>query len=390
MGLPIAALADRRPRTRIIAAGLFLWSLMTATCGLARGFGTLFLARVGVGVGEATLSPAALSLISDAFPRDRVVRAVSLFVSAQSIGGGIALIVGGSVIAAVSHSSGAAGMEVPLLGFMKPWQLAFLIVGLIGLPFLLLMATVAEPARNAPAGENDSFAAFVQHLRVAAPCLLCITGAQVMTTISGYSSQSWFPTLFVRVHGWSISTAGLVIGTTIAVFGSLGLFATARLTEWLTARGRPDGIMRAMSLGAIGIALGNLLLAQGSLPAAIVGMAAMVFCNASAAIVPAALQLTTPNRLRARVSALFLFAVNLLGLGLGPTLVAATTDYVFGDPKAVGSSVALVGFIAACAAAVVFRLGCGPYRAALERAEGIAAPAASAVPSLAAAARAGE
>src|SRR6185312_8222468 len=114
MGLPIAWAADNYRRPGIIAAGLFLWSMMTAACGMARSFAALFLARIGVGVGEATLSPAAFSFIADAFPRNMVVRAVGIFASAQSVGGGIALIVGGAVIASVSQGA-QAGFALPLL-----------------------------------------------------------------------------------------------------------------------------------------------------------------------------------------------------------------------------------------------------------------------------------
>jgi len=313
MGLPIAWIADNYRRPAIIGLGLFLWSMMTALCGTARSFTTLFIARIGVGVGEATLSPAALSFIADAFPRDKVVRAVGVF--------------------------------------------------------LLLVATLRDPPRAAVTAEKSDTGAFLAHLGRTRGFLVCVLGAEVLTTISGYSSQSWFAVLFVRVHGLSIAQAGLIVGSSIAVFGTVGLLLAARISEMLARRGRRDGIMLVMSFGALGIAIGNLVLAQGSLPAAIVGMMIMVGSNASAAIVPATLQLTTPGRLRARIMAFMLFILNLLGLGLGPTIVALTTDYVFHDPKAVGSSVAVVGTICGLLAAVLFRLGCRPYLNALDRAE---------------------
>jgi len=368
MGLPIAWLADNYRRPAIIGAGLFLWSVMTALCGVARSFSGLFLARIGVGVGEATLSPAAFSFIADAFPRDKVVRAVGLFASAQSVGGGIALIVGGAVIASVSQP-GHASFSLPLVGVLKPWQSAFMIVGLAGLPFLALVATLRDPPRAAVKAETSDTGAFLAHLGSTRRFLAFVLGGQVFTTIAGYSSQGWFPTLFVRVHGLPIAQVGLIVGGSIAVFGTLGLLLAARFSELLARRGRRDGIMLVMSFGAIGIAIGNLVLAQGSLPAAIVGMIIMVGTNASAAIVPATLQLTTPGRLRARVTALMLFILNLMGLGLGPTIVALTTDYVFHDPKAVGSSVALVGTTCGLLAALLFRLGCRPYLKALDRME---------------------
>jgi MFS family permease len=370
MGLPIAWAADNYRRPGIIAAGLFLWSAMTAACGMARSFTGLFLARIGVGVGEASLSPAAFSFIADAFPRNMVVRAVGIFASAQSVGGGIALIVGGAVIASVSQP-GHAGFAVPLVGVLKPWQAAFMIVGLAGLPFLALVATLRDPPRRAEAAEKSDTGAFLAHLGSTRLFLTCVLGAEVFTTIAGYSSQSWFPVFFVRVHGLPIAKVGLIVGASVAVFGTLGLLLAARFSELLARRGRRDGIMLVMSLGAVGIAVGNLIFAQGSLPAAIIGMIVMVGSNATAAIVPATLQLSTPGHLRARITAFMLFILNLLGLGLGPTIVAMTTDYVFHDPKAVGSSVALVGTICGLVAALLFRLGRRPYLRALDRMESL-------------------
>lgn len=370
MALPIAWAADNYRRPGIIGAGLFLWSVMTALCGMARSFPALFLARIGVGVGEATLSPAAFSFIADAFPRDKVVRAVGVFASAQSVGGGIALIVGGAVIASVS-APGHAGFVLPLVGTLKPWQMAFMIVGLAGLPFLALVATLRDPPRRAEVAEKSDTGAFLAHLGSTRLFLTCVLGGEVFTTIAGYSSQSWFPVFFVRVHGLPIGQVGLIVGASIAVFGTVGLLLAARISELLARRGRRDGIMLVMSFGAVGIAFGNLVFAQGSLPAAIVGMMIMVGSNATAAIIPATLQLTTPGHLRARVTAFMLFVLNLLGLGLGPTIVALTTDYVFHDPKAVGSSVALVGTICGLLGALLFRLGCRPYLRALDRMEAL-------------------
>jgi len=101
-GIPIGRLADRINRKKIIAVGVVIWSLMAALCGLARNFTQLFLARIGVGVGEAALSPAAYSMITDAFPRQKLGRAFSFYNMGIPIGSGIALLVGGLVVVAVS------------------------------------------------------------------------------------------------------------------------------------------------------------------------------------------------------------------------------------------------------------------------------------------------
>jgi MFS family permease len=143
-GLPAGRLADLSNRRNLVIVGVALWSIMTAGSGLARSYWQLFLARVGVGVGEATLSPASYSLISDYFPPRRLATAMSVYAMAMNLGAGLALLIGGAAIAAIS---GMPEMSLPVLGVMRPWQLTFLLVGLLGIPATLLMATVTEPKR---------------------------------------------------------------------------------------------------------------------------------------------------------------------------------------------------------------------------------------------------
>ena len=145
MGIPLGWLADRKRRTWIVAAGITIWSLATALSGLARSFGQLFAARLTIGVGEATLSPCALSLISDSFPKARRARAISFYLMALSLGGGIANLVGGQVIA---WSRSAPVIDLPLAGVVEPWQFTFILVGLPGLLIAVLMFFMREPSRK--------------------------------------------------------------------------------------------------------------------------------------------------------------------------------------------------------------------------------------------------
>ena len=145
IGIPIARLSDVKSRTMIVAVGIFLWSLMTAACGLARSFFQLFLARVGVGVGEAALSPAAYSMISDYFTEDKLGRAIAVYQSGGLFGGGLAFIIGGAVVSMIISSDATS---LTFVGILKPWQIAFLIVGLPGILMAFLMLTVKEPTRT--------------------------------------------------------------------------------------------------------------------------------------------------------------------------------------------------------------------------------------------------
>jgi MFS family permease len=129
MGLPLGRIADRRSRRNLIAAGLVLWSFFTSLCSVANNFWSLFLARMGVGVGEASLSPAAYSLISDYFPREKLGAAISVFYMGVFVGTSLSLLVTGQVIDAMAHTP---LITLPLLGTIASWRITFLFVGLPG------------------------------------------------------------------------------------------------------------------------------------------------------------------------------------------------------------------------------------------------------------------
>jgi MFS family permease len=174
MGIPFGWLADRSDRKRIIFFGVIAWSLMTAACGLARSFGGLFAARIGVGVGEASLSPASYSLIPDLFPRDQLGLAGSIYAAGITIGGGLAMMLGG---AAIQGLTAYGAMSLPVLGTLAPWQLAFVLVGLLGLPVALLVLTIRDPrtatskaSRGEKAGLRDTLAYVWQRRPAYVPC----------------------------------------------------------------------------------------------------------------------------------------------------------------------------------------------------------------------------
>ena len=156
LGLPIARLADRGNRTLIISIGVFVWSVMTCLCGLARSFTSLFLARVGVGIGEAALSPPAYSLLADFFAPQNLPRAIAVYTLGITFGGGLAYIIGSAVYQYFDES---AQVVLPLVGALKPWQMTFVAVGLPGLLIVAMLALVREPPRRgakSPAGEQHA------------------------------------------------------------------------------------------------------------------------------------------------------------------------------------------------------------------------------------------
>lgn len=367
LGIPIARLADTRSRTKIIAIGIFVWSIMTALCGLARTFGQMFMARVGVGVGEAALSPAAYSMLSDYFSGARLTRALSVYTAAIYMGGGIALILGGLVIGLVP------ALDLPIIGYMHPWQVVFVIVGMPGILVAALMLTIREPTRR---GVSSKLGAGLAVPLAEVRRYVAERGAAYGLLIAGYSTLSlmwngmtaWIPTFFIREFGWEASEVGLRFGLVMLVFGVTGICTGGWLSGWMRARGRTDsnvilGIISGVAMLPFGIAA----------PLASDATVSMVlFCFfAFAGSLPyggaaAAFQEITPNQMRAQVSALYLFGLNLAGIGLGPMVVALFTDQVFGDDMALPWSLSLMAVLAAPLGCFLLYKAMRPYRRSME------------------------
>jgi hypothetical protein len=196
----------------------------------------------------------------------------------------------------------------------------------------------------------------------------CLNLGIACLTFASYGLSTWVPTFFIRKHGWPPAQAGMVFGVIVAVAGTLGIVAGGRLADRLRLRGYADAEMRVALLAAVGgLPFGVLfpLAPRGDWSAVL--LAALVFmASAPFGVAPAAIQRMMPNAMRAQASALYLFVINLIGLGLGPTAVALVTDQVFRDKNAVGLSLLVVGVLAGVAAIALLGIGLGPYRRSLE------------------------
>lgn len=379
MGLPIARFADTHSRRATIAAGVFFWSVMTAACGLAKDFWQLFAARVGVGVGEAALSPPAYSIISDYFPPDRLSRAISIYSMGIYIGAGLAFIVGGTVI----HLVDVTGITtLPLIGEMYSWQITFLIVAVPGIVVVMLMKTVREPIRRGLVSRAGKPA---DKPAIASPPLREVAGFvkarwKVLTShylgyalmaLIGYANISWIPTFVIRTYGWSASQVGLIYGVMILVFGTAGVTFGGWWADKLRARGRTDANMRVTMYAALAIfaPLVAAPLMDDAIMAMVLVAPGIFLVSLPFGVAPAALQVITPNQMRAQVSALYLFVANIIGLAIGPTVVALITDYGFGDDLALRYSLAIMGGVTAPLSALALGLGLKHYRASLEQAK---------------------
>jgi MFS family permease len=358
-----------------MAIGLGFWSVMTATCGLARGFWGLFAARVGVGVGEAALSPAAFSLLADYFPPRKVALAISVYSMGLYFGAGLALMIGGSVVSAVSS---AGVRELPFVGAVFPWQLTFFVVALIGLPVLLLMFLIREPLRRgaaqttaASSAAASSWPALRTFMRENARALTCHISAFTLFGVAVNCYLFWSPTLMMRTHGWSAPQAGFTIGAMLFGLGTVGVYCGGWLAGRLANARRRDAVLRAAFYGILAgtpFLLATPLLDDARL--ATIGLGGAVFFMALPQGLPsAALQLITPNRLRAQMTAIYFFVGNLIASGLGPTLPALLTDYVFHDPAQLRYALFVVEAVVLPLGLGCLWLGFAPYRESVRRAE---------------------
>ena len=378
LGLPIGRLADRASRRTIIASGIFLWSLMTLSCGLARSFGTLFLARIGVGVGEAGLSPAVYSMLSDTFPPLRLARATSIFTMGITIGGGLAYLVGGYVVAFAAHAHTAS---LPYVGSVAPWQLTFFVVGLPGFVLTVFVLAMREPRRRhsdavGSGAQTEKLSQVLRFLLKHRRSHGAIYASIAFLSVLGYGTLNWYPTFLMRSYRLSVGEVGLRFGLIYLVFGSAGALGGAALADWLRKKGHPDANLRTVMLVSLAViapaALGPLM---PSAVAALVLAAPTVFLlNGYFGVSIAALQLITPNRMRGLNSALFLLINNLAGLAIGSSAVPILTEYVFRNDLAVRYALAVLPIIVCPVAAFIAYRGLAPYRAALLEAVSLPIP----------------
>jgi MFS family permease len=364
MGLPIGRWADKYSRRTIIGVGIFLWSIMTVLCGFARNFWELFLARVGVGVGEATLSPAAYSMIADYFPKDKLGRALGVYQSGAFFGVGLALIFGGL---AIRFAATADDITLPIVGIIAPWQMAFIAVGLPGVLVAALMFLVKEPARQGIAPGRDAEITLGQAVRFAWDrkriFLAHYTGfallALPMTTLA-----TWVPTYFMRVVGLTPPQTGLQLGLIVLIFSPIGVISGGWLADALFKRGYSDASLRVAAAASIFMVPFSILATTVSDPT----LALLIACpfafgaSISMGLAPTALQLITPNRLRAQISAAWMLFLNIITAGLGPTAVGWINDSVFGDPLAVGQSIAIVNTISVVLGGLILWWTWKPFR----------------------------
>ena len=369
-GVVIGRFADRTNRRNIIMSGIALWSFLTALCAGVNTYGQFFLARMGVGVGEATLSPSAYSMITDYFPKRKLATALSVFTMGIFLGSGLALAIGAGLVAGLPTEGTIA---VPLLGNIYHWQKLFLMIGLPGLAISLLMVTVREPERKDKLKRHGADVELKLHealtiifRRAKTYFGLCLGTA--FTALVNYGCQAWIPTYFHRTFGWPVPKAGLTYGLVLITASVSGILWGG----WYADRLLSKGVMNGRVL--IGVIAGIVSLSSCFIP--LVGDPNIVmillvvpsfFLAAPMGASTTAVQEMMPNQVRALSSALFLFLINIIGLGLGPTIVALFNDYVFADENAIRFSLTALFTIGGVFALMFYWISYSAYKDTVAR-----------------------
>ncbi len=352
-GFPAARIADHHKRTTLIAYGLVTWSVFTGLFAMARTYSQLFLFRMGVGLGEACLNPAAVPLLADYFTERNLGKAVATYMLAVPVGNGMAAIFGGQLLDRFAPDQ---GFDLWLVGTVWPWQLLLLILCGIGFLLLLLLLTVKEPERRSSiAIHTDSNA--VSHslaevwklLGTCAPVYVAVALPLVTSALMYFGVGYWIPSYFIRSVEEGSPTAGELIfywGTLNVVVGASGVLAGGFLSDHLSAR-YADGMWRTLGVGTLLLGFGFTLFSLVDNPfVSLVLLMPGILGNGiiQAAGITTILKIT-PNHMRGQISALYFLLVNLVGAGLGPTLIAMLSDFVFVGENGLGLAMAWTAFV---------------------------------------------
>jgi MFS family permease len=370
-GIPLGRVADLWSRSGLIAIGVGVWSLLTAICGLTSSFWQLFIARMGFGIGEATMTPSAYSLVSDYFPRERLPRAMSVYALGIPIGQGVALAFGGWLIHTLTVV--APSVSLPIIGALRPWQMVFLVIGLPGILLVLPALAIREPVRQGLRRENvqgtpavgDVARYLFSHIRVYGSLF---AGVALQTWFS-LGAAYWVPTFLVRAHGYTIQEAGLVLGICTVIFGIAGVLSAGWLASTFLKHGRRDApllVGMCYSAGLLTCGVLGCLLPSELISVALVSALAFFQNTWTPSVGSAALQMITPNRMRGQMSAVYSLVAVIIGGSLGPTSIGVVTDYVFRRDSAVGLSIAVVGAIVLPLSIAILHAGRKPFRHAIE------------------------
>jgi len=363
--LPVGRIVDQYDRRRVIAIGCAIWSTAAVALGFARSFGHLLVARMGVAIGEAALTPSAISLISDLFPKRAMGRAMAIFGIGGVAGAGFAYLAGAAILALVNSSP---AITLPLYGQVASWQATLIFTGLISFIVVALIFTFPEPARKGVVARQEvstrSTLKFLRrHWTYFVPHFLGFALLQMFV----YSLTSWIPAFLTRAYAMPPEEIGIVYGAMWLVLGVAGALAGGVMADLLSARGKDRGaIWLIVAVSLVLWPLATLYPLVESRGLSLVLIAAMTFATCiPVGLSNLLLQQVTPNQMRGQMVAITTFAVNLIAFGVGPTGVGILSDALGGGLEGLRWALAAVASICCPAAALIFVFagkGFGPLR----------------------------
>ena len=352
-GIPLGFLADRISRRNLILAGVTVWSLGTIGCGLSHNFGEIFASRIVVGLGEAALSPAAISLISDYFPPSRRGTAVGFFLSGIAMGSGVAILIGGGVLHAIELGALAA---TPLAGY-APWRMVLLVIGGPGLLWAIAILLIREPLRRTAEGESAAAGVVAEGSTWRAtpwarvvPIYIVLAAASFVDNAVG----AWAPTLLIRDFGKDPAQIGVELGLLLTIGFGGGVLIGGALADRAGARGGWPRKLRVCLYSGLLILPASLLMNSATFSLALAGVPLyFALSGIVTAVGFSAILDVVPNRSRGLAMSMSFFLNVALGAGLGPTAVAVAGAYVFAPKAGLGPPLVLTvaaGYLVALAA----------------------------------------
>jgi MFS family permease len=368
MALPIGYAVDRYKRVNVLGTGIFVWSLMTTLAGLANSFGRLFGARIGVAVGEAVMAPVSVSLVSDYFPQNKQGKPMGIITAGVYIGIGATLIGGGYLI---DYLTDIGGITIPGIGYFKPWQATFLVVGIPGILISIAAFMLHEPKRLglSKTQEDDKKINIFSHLVQNKKSLFPMFGGLIFMALIFYSFTFWAPSMMVRTYGLSLTEVGFSLGVITIIASILGTITSGTVVDFLRSKGHSDAPIRTGMYACIfatpAICLAPLVDSL-MLTWLLIGLY-LFFISSFAPIGLLAVSGISSNEVKGQMAAVHAFLMMAFGLSLGPQITAFFTDFILMDESKLGMAVAMTGLIVLPLAALLFKIALPRYRDAYQK-----------------------
>ena len=365
--IPFGRIVDKVNRVRVLIGGIIIWSVATAACGFSKNSWQLVLSRSGVGAGEAALTPASWSIISDLFPVEKRSFPMSIYLMGPYIGQGLSLLFGAQILRIYNE---------PVTLFesiiVQPWQIIFLIIAVPGVILGLLMFALKDPVRKevlisekeeGTDSIKEVFAYVIKNIGAYMPLLI----GSAFIVVLLYGVQSWVPTFLHRIHGWEHTRIGDQYGLVALFAGSLGVVSGPMAEKYLTKLNFNAATIIVCIITAVALTIiGPITFLSLSSDIVLIGIfITSFFITLPLALFATSLQNITPNQYRGVVTGLYVFTVNITGYGLGPMVVAFFTDKVFKSEMAIDLSMAAMFLICGPISFFIFYLGRKPFAKAL-------------------------